>query len=65
VRDELDGPSEDPREIIPRLVERWRAGFDVGYAVREQREGATWLEKATSSLFLERLVAVNPAELPC
>src|SRR5262245_19979597 len=33
----LDADLQDPPELIPELVERWREGYDVVYAVREHR----------------------------
>jgi glycosyltransferase involved in cell wall biosynthesis len=34
----LDGDLQDPPEIIPQLVDRWREGYDVVYAVRKHRK---------------------------
>jgi dolichol-phosphate mannosyltransferase len=34
----LDGDLQDPPEVIPALVERWREGFDVAFAVRAKRK---------------------------
>jgi dolichol-phosphate mannosyltransferase len=34
----MDGDLQDPPEIIPQLVERWREGFEVVYAVRQRRK---------------------------
>jgi dolichol-phosphate mannosyltransferase len=34
----LDGDLQDPPELIPELVERWREGFDVAFAVRRKRK---------------------------
>jgi dolichol-phosphate mannosyltransferase len=34
----MDGDLQDPPEIIPRLVDRWREGYDVVYAVRQHRK---------------------------
>jgi polyisoprenyl-phosphate glycosyltransferase len=34
----IDADLQHPPEIIPRLVEKWREGFEVVYAVRESRE---------------------------
>ncbi|MDD5482521.1 MAG: glycosyltransferase family 2 protein [Kiritimatiellae bacterium] len=47
----IDADLQDPPEVIPRLVEKWRAGFEVVYAVREQRAGETWLKKLLAGLF--------------
>ena len=35
----IDADLQDPPELIPAMVERWRAGFDVVYAVRRRRKG--------------------------
>ena len=34
----LDGDLQDPPEVIPDLLEKWREGFDVVYAVRTKRK---------------------------
>lgn len=34
----IDGDLQDPPEIIPKLVEKWREGFNVVYAVRASRK---------------------------
>jgi dolichol-phosphate mannosyltransferase len=40
----LDGDLQDPPEIITQFVEKWRAGADVVYGRRVQREMPIWLE---------------------
>jgi polyisoprenyl-phosphate glycosyltransferase len=35
----LDGDLQDPPELIPAFVERWREGFEVVYGERVDREG--------------------------
>lgn len=35
----IDGDLQDPPEVIPRLLERWRAGAEVVHAVRHVRPG--------------------------
>ena len=32
----MDADLQDPPEVVPQLVERWRAGSEVVYAVRRQ-----------------------------
>jgi dolichol-phosphate mannosyltransferase len=34
----MDGDLQDPPEILPDLVKRWREGWDVVYAVRQKRK---------------------------
>jgi glycosyltransferase involved in cell wall biosynthesis len=47
----LDGDLQDPPELIPTMLERWREGVDVVYAVREQRLGETVFKKTTARWF--------------
>jgi len=34
----MDGDLQDPPEVLPDLIARWREGFDVVYAVRQERK---------------------------
>ncbi|WP_028065185.1 glycosyltransferase family 2 protein [Solirubrobacter soli] len=47
----LDGDLQDPPEVIPEMIERWREGIDVVYAVREQRLGETAFKRITARGF--------------
>jgi glycosyltransferase involved in cell wall biosynthesis len=47
----LDGDLQDPPELIPEMLDRWRAGADVVYAVRSEREGETAFKRTTASWF--------------
>jgi polyisoprenyl-phosphate glycosyltransferase len=47
----LDGDLQDPPEIIPEMLARWREGVDVVYAVREQRLGETLFKRVTARGF--------------
>ncbi len=47
----LDADLQDPPELIPRMLDHWRAGCDVVYAVRKQREGESRFKLATARWF--------------
>lgn len=47
----IDADLQDPPELIPQLVEKWREGYDMVYARRTDRDGESWLKKITASLF--------------
>jgi glycosyltransferase involved in cell wall biosynthesis len=47
----IDADLQDPPELIPEMLARWREGADVVYAVRREREGETAFKLATASLF--------------
>jgi dolichol-phosphate mannosyltransferase len=60
----MDADLQDPPELIPRLVETWREGFDVVYAVRGDREGETRVRLASIALFYRLLHRISPTEIP-
>ncbi|MBU1007689.1 glycosyltransferase family 2 protein [Candidatus Dependentiae bacterium] len=35
----IEGDLQDPPELIPKLIKKWKDGFDVVYAVRKKRRG--------------------------
>jgi dolichol-phosphate mannosyltransferase len=47
----IDADLQDPPELIPAMVERWRAGFDVVYAVRRSRKGESAFKTFTARTF--------------
>jgi glycosyltransferase involved in cell wall biosynthesis len=58
----IDADLQDPPELIPELVARWREGFDVVLAVRADRRSDTLLKRITARLFY-RLIG-RMAEVP-
>src|SRR5947209_15531181 len=59
----LDADLQDPPELIPRMLDHWRAGCDVIYAVREQREGASRFKLATARWFYSLFDKLAQVEL--
>jgi dolichol-phosphate mannosyltransferase len=58
----LDSDLQDPPELIMRMLEHWRAGCDVVYAVREHREGESRFKLTTARWFyrlFDKLAQVN------
>ena len=47
----MDVDLQDPPEVIPQLVERWLAGYDVVGARRADRSSDSWLKRATARAF--------------
>jgi dolichol-phosphate mannosyltransferase len=47
----LDADLQDPPELIPVMLDHWRRGCDVVYAVREQREGESRFKLTTARWF--------------
>jgi dolichol-phosphate mannosyltransferase len=60
----MDADLQDPPELIPQLVGKWREGFDVVYAIRGEREGEPRLRLASISLFYRLLYRITSTEIP-
>jgi polyisoprenyl-phosphate glycosyltransferase len=58
----IDSDLQDPPAIIPRMLEKWREGFQIVYGVRASRASEPLLKKVTSWLFyrlLRRFAKIN------
>jgi dolichol-phosphate mannosyltransferase len=60
----IDSDLQDPPEVIADLVEQWRAGYQVVYAVRSEREGESWFKKTTASLFYRLIKRITSVDIP-
>jgi polyisoprenyl-phosphate glycosyltransferase len=60
----MDADLQDPPELIPQLVAKWREGFDVVYAIRGEREGEPRLRLASISLFYRLLYRITSTDIP-
>jgi polyisoprenyl-phosphate glycosyltransferase len=58
----IDADLQDPPELILEMIERWKAGYQVVYAVRQERKGESWFKLLTAKVFyrlIDRLTDVN------
>ncbi len=58
----MDADLQDPPETIGPMIDKWREGFEVVYAIRRSRAGETWLKKFLAAGFyrvFRRLAKVN------
>jgi glycosyltransferase involved in cell wall biosynthesis len=60
----IDADLQDPPELIPALVERWREGYDVVYATRSARAGETAFKRFTAALFYRSMERLSDTPLP-
>ncbi len=47
----LDVDLQDPPEALPNMIAQWRAGFDVVYGVRDNRESDSLPKRLTADLY--------------
>jgi polyisoprenyl-phosphate glycosyltransferase len=59
----LDADLQDPPELVLTMLERWRAGCDVVYAVREQRAGESRFKLSTARWFYKLFDSLAQVEL--
>ncbi|MCX6069566.1 MAG: glycosyltransferase family 2 protein [Chloroflexi bacterium] len=60
----IDADLQDPPELIPDLVAKWREGYEVVYAVRAEREGETWFKRVTASAFYRIIYRITDVKIP-
>ncbi|MCL6443268.1 MAG: glycosyltransferase family 2 protein [Alicyclobacillus sp.] len=60
----IDADLQDPPELIPSFLEKWREGYDVVYAVRQRRDGESWFKRWTASAFYRILRRLTDVDIP-
>jgi dolichol-phosphate mannosyltransferase len=60
----IDCDLQDPPELIPDLVARWREGFDVVYAQRRTRAGETLPKRIVARLGYRVINRIAEVEIP-
>jgi glycosyltransferase involved in cell wall biosynthesis len=60
----MDADLQDPPELVPDLVERWKQGFEVVYAVRQVRPGDSRIRRALIRRAYKILSRLSATELP-
>jgi dolichol-phosphate mannosyltransferase len=60
----MDADLQDPPELIPQFLARWREGYQVVYGVRKKREQETMLKKLTSFLFYRLMRKIADVPIP-
>jgi polyisoprenyl-phosphate glycosyltransferase len=60
----MDADLQDPPEIILDMIEKWRAGYEIVYARREEREGETWFKLFSARLFYRLIARITDVDIP-
>ena len=58
----LDADLQDPPELIPEMLARWRDGYDVVYGKRRSREGESYVKRFLAYSFyrvFERIIGIH------
>jgi len=60
----MDVDLQDPPEIIPKFLDKWREGYDVVYGVRSCRKYDSVAKRTTAALFYGIFNWVSPLQVP-
>ena len=60
----IDADLQDPPEVILDLIQKWKEGFEVVYAVRSKRVGETWFKLFTASAFYRLIQRITDVNIP-
>src|SRR5688500_1801229 len=59
----MDADLQDPPELLPEMIDRWKKGADVVYAVRRTRQEGIF-KRIAYSVFYRTLRAVTAIDIP-
>ena len=59
----MDADLQDPPEVLPQFIAKWREGHDVVYAIRLQRKEG-WFKRSLYALFYRLLQRIANIEIP-
>ncbi len=60
----IDGDLQDPPEVIPKMIAKWKEGNDVVYGKRAERKGETVFKKITANIFYRSLRKLTDVDIP-
>ena len=60
----MDVDLQDPPEVIPEMVAKWKAGFDVVLAQRRHRTGEPWIKNVVAAIGYHVINKIANVEIP-
>jgi glycosyltransferase involved in cell wall biosynthesis len=60
----IDADLQDPPELIPRLIEKWKEGYDVVLAIRSNRGNDSFSKRVTANVFYEIVSRLSKTRIP-
>ncbi len=59
-----DADLQDPPEVYPKMIAKWREGYEVVYGVRASRVGETWFKLFTAKVFYRLIRRITKIDIP-
>jgi dolichol-phosphate mannosyltransferase len=60
----IDADLQDPPEIMLKMIEKWKMGYQVVYGKRLHRKGETFFKKITAKAFYRTLRVMTDVDIP-
>jgi glycosyltransferase involved in cell wall biosynthesis len=60
----MDVDMQDPPEVLPEMVAKWRDGYEMVFGVRRCRESDGWAKRVTAGLYYRAHNAVSADKIP-
>lgn len=60
----MDVDLQDPVEVVPQMIEKWKEGYEIVHGKRSRRKGESFFKKFTSSLYLKVLQKISGLHIP-
>ena len=60
----IDADLQDPPEVIPDLIKKWKEGYEVIYGIREKRKGENFFKKISTLIFYRLINKMTMINMP-
>jgi len=60
----MDSDLQDPLEVVPQFIEKWKEGYDIVYGIRTERKGETFFKKISAKIFYKLMKFATRFEFP-
>ena len=60
----MDVDLQDPVEVIPLMIDKWKEGYEIVHGKRTKRKGETFFKKITTSMYLKFLQSISGLKIP-
>jgi len=60
----IDADLQDPPEVILKMIEKWKEGYDVVYGKRAKRNGESFFKLFTAKVFYRLLKSLTNVDIP-
>jgi dolichol-phosphate mannosyltransferase len=59
----MDGDLQHPPELIPQMLKKWEAGYDVVYTIRKDDKSLSYMKRKSSSAFYKLLSHLSDVDI--